>query len=107
WSGTSWENQDSTQYTYNSQSQITSSISFDWIGNQWVNSSRSTGTYVNNLLTQVIDEEWIDNAWVKSTRQTITYDSQQRIVSLLEQNWDVASQNWLNQILNEVGYTSV
>lgn len=106
WNGTTWINNDSTHYEYNGTMGVSSSISFVWNVNVWVNSDRSTGTYVNNFLTQVIDEEWINNAWRNSDKTTLKYDGNGRIISLLDQIWDVPAQNWVNVFLDEFSYTS-
>ena len=106
WSGSAWVNKDSSHYEYNGKNQITSSISFNWAVNQWVNSDRSTYTYVNNLLTQELDQNWINNAWVNTGRITLTYDNFERLKSLLEQTWDVPTQNWINSSLEEFSYTA-
>lgn len=106
WAGASWQNQDSTYYTYNGMNQIKMAMYYDWIENQWVNTSRSTGTYVNNLLTQILDEDWVNNDWVNAYRESMTYDGVGRLITQLSQNWDADNQIWVNELLNEISYTS-
>lgn len=106
WTGTSWVNSDSTHYTYNAQNLILSSISFDWDGMQWVNAERINATYVNDLLVEILSQVWINNAWVNSDRETFTYDNNRRLVTLLDQTWNVPTQNWVNAFLDEFSYTT-
>jgi hypothetical protein len=81
-------------YTYNSDGSSNQTINQSWNAtNQWVNSSRTTSSYISsNQKASVLNENWVNGAWVNSTRWSYTSSNNGLALEMLREDW--TNGNW-------------
>jgi hypothetical protein len=75
WTGSAWENDQRTTYTYDGENHVTEKLEENWNGSSWVNFRRTQYTYVGGRLDQDMEQSWTGSAWQNEKRQDYTYDA--------------------------------
>ena len=112
-----------TNYVYNGNNELIESTSLELSNGVYVNENKSTYTYTNNKITELIDLSWNGSAWVliaesddqdSSSKITISYGVNGLVSEFMYYEWngsswsaddkDVYTYNANNKIANLVSY---
>lgn len=93
-----WENSIRTTSSYNSSKRLTSDISEKWDSQAsvWVYDNRTTYSYTNDLVTEMLEESYTNGAWVNSSLEDNTYNSNKDITQVLSKVWNTTLGKWEN-----------
>lgn len=93
---------------YNGNLQMTTSTNELWNANlqDWVNDRRSDFTYIGNNLTFVEIYIWENNDWQINETIQNTYNSNDLLIEVLYQEWNINSGVLINREKNEYTYTT-
>lgn len=101
WSGTAWVNADKDVYEYDSNGNQTLSMDYNWddVNYKWVNNSRNTYTYTNNLITERINSDWNSgtSTWDNDFRYVYSYDANGNEITYRSDDWVAGSWVFLNK----------
>ncbi len=94
WEDNDWMNMAYTQFYYDTNGLLTNDLNQGWTGDAWIDNSRTTYTYENNLQTMMETENWENETWVPYIRAQWTYNENGRVTHVLNQNW--TNNEWVN-----------
>jgi len=93
-----WYHQSCYEYSYNSANQVEHVVFSFWDNLLfWMPQRRSTRIYTSTGNIQMSFEEiMIDNVWQNSAMQHCYYDTGGRLESVLDEEWNNLSEDWIN-----------
>jgi hypothetical protein len=105
--GVTWMVYSSYMYSYDSQNRLLEEVDYrlDYMTQHLIYSSKDVYTYNSggdNILT--ISSKWQANAWVNDWRDEYTYDSNHRLLTYKEFDWDLVSGSWKPYWSEEITY---
>ncbi len=102
WIDDTWEGSIATNYTYDTNGNITLILEETFDGTSWINDNQIIYEYnSNNNMTLEISQSWSGNDFVNAVQQTYEYDAQNRLISSLYQTWSGSSWTSWSRILLE------
>lgn len=106
WTGSEWQGEERDTYTYNNDGQLWQHLTEinSIIDLTWMNASRITYSYLDDLVSIELDEEWDFslNAWVNDSKVTFAYYPNKLVQNITTQKWDDA--DWENSSLSSYTY---
>ena len=95
WDGTNWVNSSRSTNVYDVRNNRIQRTYQNWNVSAWENDSRYLYTYdANDNQTEYIYQTWSGGVWVNYSRSTITYDSNNNATEYLYQSWSGSA--WTN-----------
>lgn len=94
WNGSQWENGSKSEFVYDSYSNQTQYINYQWIDSKWVSCAASKFKYIydsNGNMIQRILTEWYENQWNNMEKSEYAYDSNNKETQRINYHW-VANQ---------------
>lgn len=96
----------STIHYLGSKNKVLTSLTENWINNQWVNGIFQTTTYDNNnYRTNMLSQLWnsTSQSYVNSSQTNYTNSSNGRVAQQVDQQWNTGTNTWVNQ--TQTNYT--
>jgi hypothetical protein len=94
-SSTKWENRLKTSFGYDKKGNKITTLSQEFLNDQWTNVSNFKYTYDGKHLTEYVEQEWKNDAWLNRQRLIYTYNSNGDQTLELNQKWNPVK-NWFN-----------
>ncbi|HSL87797.1 MAG TPA: T9SS type A sorting domain-containing protein [Ignavibacteriaceae bacterium] len=91
WNGVNWDVASKTIYTYDQYGNRIERISQQFINGDWVNTTRDSTIYENNLIKEFINQVW-ENEWIFLFKSVYSYNIYYEITEILVNSWQ--SNNW-------------
>lgn len=93
-------------YAYTSGN-LTSVITYNWVGGMWALNYKSNFQYdANNNMTERLNQRYISGNWVNENRISFTYNTNGTKNNQITQNWNSAESEWENVGRNLYQYNS-
>jgi hypothetical protein len=95
WNGISWVNSGLTTYTYDANNNNTITKTYSWNGTSWENHYQYLSTYdANNNPLSYLTQSWNDTVWENWGQSSYTYDIYNNQVGYIHQSWQDTA--WVN-----------
>lgn len=82
-----FENEYRSFYTYNSSDQIDGSNSEEFVNGAWINDYRFTLNYTLNRVTSFVSQDWNGLQWINDELFNISYNTNNQVTSILYSEW--------------------
>ncbi|MGB0868421.1 MAG: T9SS type A sorting domain-containing protein [Flavobacteriales bacterium] len=103
--GTNWTNTYGMDYEYDSQGNLITEISYDWISSAFELQNKTEYVYnSDNKVVESISKGWNGTQWINEYKSTFTYNTNGNPITLLSENW--VSSGWENEFKSEITYSS-
>ena len=95
--GSGWFNSYLNNLVYDEQGNLITEIHLNWNINKWDSSSRINYSYEMGTLSQSVFQVYTNNSWDNWTRFNYVYDTNQNLLTTLDESW--INNEWQNSLL--------
>ncbi len=90
-----WVNSEQTDRTYHQNDITTSAIFLNNVAHMWGLDAMTGGSMMFGMVSTEIIQTWLGDAWINSSSATYTYNASNKLIQVLNQEWDGTSA-WVN-----------